>query len=104
MTHFQKVQQGLRRLARAAGWEVAYRGFLAYYLLRDPDVPASHKSVILGALGYLLMPIDAIPDAIVGIGYTDDLTVLAGMFHLLDGYITPAIRRQAESAAYAVFG
>ena len=52
-------------------------------LLRDyitgkyREVPVGTIAAIVGALAYLLCPVDLIPDFIPGIGYVDDAAVLA---------------------------
>ena len=33
----------------------------------------AEKGIIIGALGYFILPIDLIPDFIAGLGYTDDI-------------------------------
>ncbi len=48
---------------------------LAWRLLRDPLVPAWTKLIPLGALVYILLPSDLIPDLIPGLGQVDDLGV-----------------------------
>ncbi len=50
---------------------------LAWRLFRDPRVTSRLKTAIpaLAAL-YLLMPIDPIPDLLLGVGQLDDLSVL----------------------------
>ncbi|WP_435029732.1 YkvA family protein [Levyella massiliensis] len=39
--------------------------------------------LIVGALLYLLNPMDVIPDFIVGLGFTDDIGILTYVFHTL---------------------
>ncbi len=46
-------------------------------LLGDPRVPASRKALLAGALGYVISPIDLIPDRFPIIGVLDDLVVAA---------------------------
>jgi uncharacterized membrane protein YkvA (DUF1232 family) len=46
-------------------------------LLADPRVPASRKALLAGALGYVVSPIDLIPDRFPLIGVLDDLMVAA---------------------------
>jgi uncharacterized membrane protein YkvA (DUF1232 family) len=41
-----------------------------YFCMMDPATPLPVKATIAGALTYFLSPIDAIPDAIVGLGFT----------------------------------
>lgn len=50
---------------------------LVWALTRDPRVPARTKAVLFVSLGYVISPIDVIPDFIVGIGKVDDLLVAA---------------------------
>ncbi|MFH1114726.1 MAG: YkvA family protein [Pseudomonadota bacterium] len=47
-----------------------------YYTLNEPNVPTWAKTVIIGALGYFIFPLDAIPDFVPFVGLTDDLGVL----------------------------
>jgi len=64
------------KYALNAGIKVIYAVLLLYYALREPKTPSWAKGVILGALGYFISPIDAIPDIVPVAGYTDDLGVL----------------------------
>lgn len=50
---------------------------LAYRLVRDPRVPMRRRLVAGAALAYVVVPVDLIPDAIPGLGQTDDILVLA---------------------------
>lgn len=62
---------------------VADVGRLLTGLLRDPRVPRSAKVVALGAAGYVLSPLDVIPDVLPGIGFADDLWLLRRALRLL---------------------
>lgn len=53
-------------------------------LLRDPRVPRRSKALVGLTLGYLLSPVDLLPDAIPVLGQTDDLLLVAfALSHLL---------------------
>lgn len=53
------------------------RDFLAVLLAwRDPSVPRTAKFVGLGALVYLFLPMDIIPDVIPVVGWLDDLAMM----------------------------
>jgi|GEM_PF-1336157 len=41
--------------------------------LDNPETPVKYKTLIMGAIGYILLPIDLIPDAIPVVGLLDDL-------------------------------
>ncbi len=58
-------------------WVDMLRSFrLAWRLLRDQNVPLITKLIPLGALAYVLLPIDLVPDAIPVLGQMDDLAIL----------------------------
>ena len=50
---------------------------LVWKLARDPRVPARAKATLFLVGGYLISPIDVIPDFIPGIGQADDIFVVA---------------------------
>ena len=66
----------------------AERAVAAYYCAFDPSTPVKVKGILLAALAYFIMPIDVIPDLIVGLGFTDDLTVLATAYTLIQSHMT----------------
>lgn len=47
--------------------------------LDNPATPTHMKALIIGAIGYILLPLDLIPDITPGIGYADDLASVAGV-------------------------
>ncbi|MDJ0754408.1 MAG: DUF1232 domain-containing protein [Ardenticatenaceae bacterium] len=49
---------------------------LIWRLIKDPNVPIALKLIPAGTLVYLIMPIDVLPDAFLGLGQLDDLGVL----------------------------
>lgn len=50
---------------------------LLWRLARDPRVPARTKATLFIIGGYLVSPVDVLPDFIPGIGQLDDLVVIA---------------------------
>jgi uncharacterized membrane protein YkvA (DUF1232 family) len=67
----------LRGLAKQAGREVVEKSLTLYYVGTDPTVPAWAKGVIAAALGYFIVPLDAIPDLAPFVGYADDLGAIS---------------------------
>ena len=52
------------------------RARLTWRLLRDPRVPTWSKAMLPVVAGaYFLLPLDLIPDVILGLGHVDDLSV-----------------------------
>ena len=93
----RKFWAKLRRLGLKAGEQVVYNALLLYYVLRSPEVPLKQKGLIVGALGYLILPTDLIPDAIPMLGFTDDLSALVFAVNTVSSYLTPQIRQAAET-------
>lgn len=83
--------------AKAAGRELVEIALQLYYALQSPATPVWAKAVIVGALGYFISPIDAIPDIIPVIGYTDDLGVLIAAIGTVATYITDDIKAKAAA-------
>ncbi len=68
----------------------------AYYCAFDNETPLRVKAVLLGALAYFVLPIDAIPDMLPVLGFTDDAAVLATALKLMSDHITPLHRASAR--------
>ncbi len=63
-------------VAKRAGAKFVYAALILYYTLESPKVSVKDKAIIIGALGYLISPLDLVPDAIPIAGLSDDLAVL----------------------------
>ena len=74
----------IKSAAAKAGRKVIYNALLLYYMLTDATIPLKHKRLIVGVLGYFILPIDLIPD-------------------FLHDSITPAIKAKAESKCNEYF-
>jgi uncharacterized membrane protein YkvA (DUF1232 family) len=70
----------------------------AYFCALDPATPHRVRAVLLGALAYFILPFDAVPDLLAGIGFSDDVTVLVAAIAMVRSHITPAHREAARRA------
>lgn len=91
----------VKTYARSAGEGVLEPALKMYYALLDSDTPVWAKSTIIAALGYFISPIDAIPDMVPIVGYSDDLGVLAAAVaataaHIKDEHVTKAKKILAQ--------
>lgn len=75
----------------------ADRIIAARYAATDPATPMRDKAVLLGALAYFIMPVDAVPDFITLLGFTDDLAVLTLALRTASGAIREEHRQQARA-------
>jgi uncharacterized membrane protein YkvA (DUF1232 family) len=81
-----KLQQNMARIPFAD--EV----LAAWYCATDAKTPLKVKGTLFGALAYFILPIDVVPDVILGLGFTDDLAVLMTAMTLVKNHITPEHR------------
>ena len=87
----------VKKVAKKAGAKVIYVALILYYELTDPNVSPKEKAIIIGALGYFILPIDLIPDAIPVLGFTDDLAALMAAYSYVKGHLTPEVRLMARN-------
>ncbi|MBK9106683.1 MAG: DUF1232 domain-containing protein [Saprospiraceae bacterium] len=94
----------LRRKIRYISTPLLYAALLMYYAFIRKETPAWAKRIVMGALVYLVSPIDAIPDLSPIIGYTDDLGVLTYGLVMIAAYINEEVRSSSRSTLNAWIG
>ncbi|MDE6436995.1 MAG: DUF1232 domain-containing protein [Muribaculaceae bacterium] len=99
-----KFADKIATVAKKAGVKTVYAALLLYYAVMDGDVPLKHKAMVVGALGYFILPLDFIPDVLGPLGYTDDLTTLVIALKAIWNSITPAVHSRARTRLEAIFG
>jgi uncharacterized membrane protein YkvA (DUF1232 family) len=100
----EKFREKLLRYAKTAGSEVVERALQLYFALDNPNTPTWAKGVIIGALGYFITPLDAIPDLVPAAGYSDDLGVLVLALATVAFCITPQVKEKAKQKLTEWFG
>ena len=86
----------ISRIAKRAGSKLVYAALILYYTLQSDRVSKTDKAIIIGALGYMISPLDVIPDAIPIAGLTDDFAVLIYVLKKVWTDIDPTIIEQAK--------
>ena len=86
----------IARIAKSAGAKLVYAALILYYTLQSPKVSATNKAMIIGALGYLISPLDVVPDAIPIAGLADDLGVLVFVLKKVWTDVDPEIQVKAK--------
>jgi len=95
-----RVQKGFWPKIRrtAARIPFARQVVSVWYSARDPETPTAAKGIMLGALAYFVLPIDAIPDIFAGIGFTDDAAVITALIATLGANIKRRHKDLADAA------
>lgn len=99
-----KFWHKLARAFKKAGIKVIYAALVLFYSLQDPRISKKDKALILGALGYFILPLDLIPDFMPAIGFSDDLAALLLAFYKVRQCITPELKDKAEAKLRQWFG
>lgn len=94
----------LAKYGKAIGLELLYKIAQLWFVMQQPDVPAATKALIMGALGYLISPLDFIPDLTPVLGYSDDFVAITFALIRVQGYIDDDVRRQAREFLAKMFG
>ncbi|HEY6717585.1 MAG TPA: YkvA family protein, partial [Reyranella sp.] len=94
-----RVRDGFWRKARQTLGKVPFTedAVAAFHCALDPATPLPIRATLFGALGYFVMPFDAIPDFIFGLGYTDDAAILIAAFTAARVHISEAHREKARA-------
>ncbi|WP_235975018.1 YkvA family protein [Stappia albiluteola] len=85
----RSVKEKIFRTARRAARQIPFMEdvIAAYFCALDPATPAKVRGTILAALAYFVLPLDAVPDFLIGIGFGDDATILMAAIALIRAHI-----------------
>lgn len=86
----------ISHVAKRAGAKMVYTALILYYTLESDKVSLKDKALIVGALGYLISPLDVIPDAIPIAGLGDDLAVLLFVLKKVWGEVSEDVKAKAQ--------
>lgn len=86
----------IQRIAKRAGAKLVYAALILYYSIDSDKVSFKEKVIIIGALGYLITPLDIMPDAIPLAGLSDDLGVLIYVLRKVWDYVDDEAKQKAK--------
>ena len=94
----------ITKYGKLIGINALYKAVQLWFVLQKPDVPASTKAVIMGALGYLIAPLDFLPDLMPVLGYTDDFVAITFALIKVQGYIDEEVELKSKNFVAKIFG
>ena len=94
----------VKRFGKKMGGKLLFNVYVLYYVLKSKDVPIKVKAEIIGALGYVIVPLDLIPDFIPVAGFADDLAAITIAVQVARAHNTPDIQQKAEQKILEIFG
>ncbi len=86
----------------AAKLPFAEDALAAWHCLRDPATPRRTRLILMSAVAYFVLPIDAVPDLMPFLGFTDDAAVFAAALAAVAGAIKPEHREQAKETLASI--
>ena len=86
----------LKKILLKAGRTIAQPALEGFELIMDNTTPPQVRISIIGALTYLIVPVDLIPDFIPASGFSDDLVALTAVISLWQHHITPEMKFRAK--------
>jgi len=95
----RKVQRGFWPKIRKVASHVPFASdaLAVWYCARDEATPMAAKGMMFAALAYFVLPTDAVPDFIAGLGYTDDAAVFTAMLAIVGRHLKPRHREAAKN-------
>ncbi|EGY26281.1 hypothetical protein DA2_1464 [Desulfovibrio sp. A2] len=87
-----------------AGKDVISHALTLYYTMQRDSTPMWAKSIIVSALAYFILPIDAVPDIVPVVGYVDDLGALAAAYAAVAMHISEEDKEMAKKRMKTWFG
>ncbi len=92
----KRLWRKITRFASRLGVKTVYTTLLMFFAYKRKETPRWAKNIVLGALGYLISPIDLLPDLTPIIGYTDDLGVLGFGLVTIAAFINEDVKKNAR--------
>lgn len=93
----------IARYSKVIGRTAMEKILLLYYALESENCGIREKSIIYGALAYLVSPIDAIPDLTPFLGYTDDFALIASALIAVVRCIDDEVRLKTQRKLEELF-
>lgn len=92
----QKIDSELNGMKKGGVAKIWDKVLFLWDKAKSPDVPIRLKITIVGALLYLILPADVIPDTIPGVGLIDDVGVLLAVYNELSKFLVPKVIEKAR--------
>ncbi len=92
----QEIESKLARMKKGILLKVWGKVTFLWDCFNSPDVSKATKVKIIGALLYLILPSDIVPDFIPGIGFLDDISVIVMLYNELKSLAPKIIKRTEE--------
>lgn len=94
----------LKKYGANLGFRVLNGVAILYCALKSPELPKEHKLMILGVLGYFILPIDLVADMLPAVGLADDIVIITKAISVIYSSITDEMKVEAQEVLKKIFG
>lgn len=94
----------ISKYAKNIGLNLINEALKLWYVTDNPNLPSKTKAAIIGALGYLISPLDLVPDVLPVVGYTDDAGAVALAIAMAQAFIDQKVKDKAKAKIDEIFG
>ena len=95
-----KIEEKLSFMKRGIITKVWDKVLFLWEQVKSPEIPMRLKAVVIGALLYLILPIDVVPDSIPALGFIDDFWVIMTVVKEVSKFVIPKLEKKLESKLY----
>ena len=85
-----------KKSGNGLGMKALHAAATLFVALKSPDMPKSNKLIMLGALGYFILPFDFVADILPVVGLTDDTFVILAALAKVYTAITDDMKKDAH--------
>lgn len=93
----------IKSVFKNLGERVVCQILTLYYLMKYDKVSIADKLLIIGTLGYFILPTDMVPDILPSIGYVDDISAIVGLLIKFSSHIDDNIVEQVYNSVNNYF-
>jgi uncharacterized membrane protein YkvA (DUF1232 family) len=95
----ERVARGFLPKIRKVAAKIPFAGDVlsVWWCARDPTTPTAAKGMMMAALAYFVLPLDAIPDVLPALGLTDDAAVIAAVIAIVGRNLKPRHKEAAQA-------
>ena len=99
-----KFLNKLRETGLNLGFKALHGVATLYCALKSPNLPKEHKLMIVGVLGYFILPIDLIADFLPAVGLADDTVIIVKAISVIYASITDEMKEEGHELLKKIFG
>ncbi|RUL47803.1 MULTISPECIES: YkvA family protein [Lysinibacillus] len=86
------------------GFKALHGAATLFAALKSPDLPKEQKLMIVGVLGYFILPIDLVADFLPTVGLADDAVIILKALSVIYSSITEEMKEEGHELLKKIFG